>query len=428
MRFAGIKDDKISVITENIFNSKGLQTIEVPKELSHVKSIDLIANCRVNDGKIISKFAKKLAKDMKIALISNFGTKCGIGTYSKFLYCELINYFSDYKLFIEKQDQYDIDNSIIPDNKIIPCWKRGESLLDLIHKVKEYNPDLILIQHEFGIWPNARYWLSLLSQLSDYRIIVTMHSIFPNHNDKIIYEAAIPEIIVHLQEAKDNLKNDKKVNGKIYVIPHGCYPILKQDKLWNNYKSEHTFIQQGFGFEYKNFEASIEATALLKNKYKDIYFTGLFSESQYNTGNHNIYFNKLMGLIGKYNIEESASIIRGYQSDNVIDSYLRTNKVGVFPYRAIPGHEVFGVSGAARLAMSAGIPIITSNIPHFHDIPSIKADSAKEIAEALDNFFSNKNSQLQQIEKQNKFIVENSWHEIAKHYVQVIENYNLFDI
>lgn len=419
-RFAGVKHNHICIVSNNSFTNDELQIIEIPSELSHISNSEIITNSFVKDGIIKYKFAKKAAKNMKIALVSNFGTKCGIGTYSKFLYEKLINYVGDYRIFSEKQD-YKTEISIIPDEKVISCWQRGESLQNLIKEIKDYDPDIILIQHEFGLWSNARYWLAMLTQLSDYRIIVTMHSVF-HHQDKTIVEAAIPEIIVHLDGAQNILKKEKKISGKVSIISHGCYPIIIQDKLWNMYKSNHTFIQQGFGFEYKNFEASIEAAAILKEKYPDIFFTALFSESQYNMVGHTIYYNKLMNLIEKFSLQENVAIIRGYQSDNVIDSYLRTNQVGVFPYISIPGHEVFGASGSARLAMAAGLPIITSNIPHFSDLPTIKADTAEQIAQELDKLFSNDKLKQQQIKIQNQFIIDNSWENIAKKYIEIFEN------
>lgn len=421
MRFVGVKRNRICVVSDNLFNNDGLEIMELPPELSHIPAADLIANCTIKNNKIKCKNIKKPANQLKVALVSNYGTKCGIGTYSKFLYDEMIKLVGDYKLFIEYQEKYDIENPQIPNDKIIACWKRGESLTELVKEIKNYDPDIILIQLEFGLFPNARYWLSLLSQLSNYRIITTMHSVFPDHKDKIVYEAAMPEIIVHLEGARNNLLHDKKVNGKVYVIPHGCYPISNQNKLWNVYKSEHTFIQQGFGFEYKNFEDSIKAVAILKEKYPDVFFTGLFSQSDYNMIGHTIYFNKLIALIEELSIQDNVSIIRGYQSETIIDSYLRTNQVGIFPYKSVEGHMVFGSSGASRLAMSAGIPIITSSIPHFSDMPTIKADTPEQIANELDKLFSDKKIRQLQIDKQNQFIIDNSWENVAKKYIEIFE-------
>ena len=116
-----------------------------------------------------------------------------------------------------------MDENLIPNSKIIECWKRGEDLQELVNEIKIYDPDIILLGHEFGLFSNCRFWLSFLTQLSDYRLIITMHSIFPNHQDKTIFEAAMSEIVVHLDGAKKALEDNKKIKAKITVIPHGCY-------------------------------------------------------------------------------------------------------------------------------------------------------------------------------------------------------------
>lgn len=426
-RFVGVKDNRIFVVSDKPFDDKQFEIVKVPPELAGVSAADLIVRCRVKNGVIKCKSFKKPASQIKLALVGNWKMRCGIATYSENLWSEVVKYVGHFKLFIEKNelttgDIHQIGTQTLPDDQVSVCWKRGESPQNLINEIRKYDPDVVLIQHEFGLFPNARHWLSLMTQLSDYRVIVIMHSVFPNHQDKIVYEAAMPEIVVHLEDAKNNLENEKNINAKVHVVPHGCYPIVNQNKLWDNYKSSHTFIQQGFGFKYKNFEGSIQAVALLKSKYPDIFFTALFSESPYNKAPHQMYYNDLIGLINKLGVQENVSIIRGFQSDNTIDTYLRSNQVAVFPYTAVPGHEVFGASGAARLAMTSGIPIISSTIPHFSDLPTIKADTPEQIANELDKLFSSEDMKKIQVKIQNQFIIDNSWENVAKQFVNIMEN------
>src|ERR1700686_1354773 len=215
-----------------------------------------------------------------------------------------------------------------------------------------------------------------------------MHSIFPNHLDKTIVEASMPEIVVHLEAAKQCLMKEKNINAKIYVIPHGCYPLENNPQLWNIYKSEHNFLQVGFGLKYKAFEDSIIAVSLLKEKYPDIFFTAIFSEAPNSKYEHEIYYQELVKLIEQLNIKENVGIIRGFQSDTCLDAYFRTNKVAVFPYKSSGIHFVYGASGASRMAMSKQIPVITSSIPHFSDLCSIKADTPEDIAKELEKLFS----------------------------------------
>ena len=423
-RFVGVKHNRICVVSDNLFNNDGLEIIEVPAELSYISPSDLITNCVVRDNKIKCKHAKKTTKDIKLALVGNWKMRCGIATYSEHLWPEVVKHVGDFKLFIEKNeistgDIHQIGDQVIPDDKVVVCWKRGESLLDLVKELKEYDPDIIWIQHEFGLWPNASYWLAMMNQLSDYRVIVTMHSIF-HHRDKTIVEAAMPEIVSHLEGGKTVLKEEKGVSAKVHVIPHGCY-TYNNERLWNFYKSEKTFMQFGFGFRYKGWENSIRAAAILKEKYPDVFFTGLFSESPYAKVEHQIYYNELMRIVDDLSLTENVALIRGYQSDAAIDSFLRTNQATLFPYVSHPEHEVFGASGAARMAMSKGLPVITSSVNHFSDLPTIKADTPEEIAVALERLFMEPGAKDKQVQVQTSYLNDNTWEKIGLRYKAVFE-------
>lgn len=424
-KYAGIKNKQICIISDAIFHNPNLEIVELPKELENVSLSSLILNYKYHNKKFYNKKESKNLKDLKLALVSNWKINCGIATYAEKLYYNIIPQLGDYKLFIEKNDFIEPINQIkdltLPIDKVEPCWKRGEPLEELINNIKEYNPDIIWIQHEYGIWPNARYWLSLMTQLSEYRIITTMHSIF-HHKDKTIVDASIPEIIVHLDGAKKVLEDEKEVSGLIYTIPHGCDPCEDASKLWNFYKSDHTFLQFGFGFRYKGFENCIKATAMLKEKYPDIFFTALFSEALNNEVDHQLYFNELKLLIEELKVQNNVALIKGFQSDKTLDSFIRTNQVCVFPYVSPKEHEVFGVTGAARVAMSKAIPIITFNGNHFSDIPSIKTNSPDEIAQELDKLFSDYKLIEKQIKLQLDYINKNSWENVAKEHIKIFLN------
>lgn len=418
-RYVGIKNKNIYAVSDKLFSSNELNVIKVPVELDSISSRDLITDYKLKNGLLESKKALKPVRDLKVAFVSNWKMRCGISTYAEFLYTEMMKHVGDYKFFIEKNNK-PVGPLGIDENKVVACWQRGESLKELVKQIKSYEPDVVFIQHEFGIWPNARYWLSLMNQLSQFRVIVTMHSVF-HHKDKTICEAAMPEIVVHLPGAAQVLKEEKGISGKVHVIPHGSFPCETKEKLWNFYKSNRTFMQFGFGFRYKGWENCIKATKILKEKYEDVFFTGLFSESEFNKVEHELYYNELMDMVNQFGLEENVAILRGYQSDASIDSFLRTNQATVFPYVAHPDHEVYGASGAARVAMSKALPVITSSVNHFSDLPTIKADSAEEIAASLDLLFSNSKFKESQINKQIDYLNETTWEKVAAKYLSILE-------
>jgi glycosyltransferase involved in cell wall biosynthesis len=423
-RFVGVKNNHICIVSDIPFSNEGIELVEVPLELANISPADLITNCQVRNGKIKCKNFHKSAKDIKLALVGNWKMRCGIATYSENLWAETVKHVGDFKLFIEQHDLhtgdiYQVGDQKVRQDQVSACWKRGESPQPLIKELKEYDPDIIWIQHEFGLWPNAAHWLSMMSQLSNYRVIVTMHSVF-HHRDKTIVEAAMPEIVVHLEGAKHLLQVEKGISSKVTVIPHGCHPF-DNERLWNFYKSEKTFMQFGFGFRYKGWENAIRATAILAQKYPDVFFTGLFSESPYAKADHQVYHNELMQLIDELEVRSNVAILRGYQSDAALDSFLRTNQATIFPYISHPAHEVFGASGAARMAMSKGLPVITSNVNHFSDLNTIKADTPEQIANELDKLFSNPTLIKEQIERQKMYVEENSWANVALRHIKIFE-------
>jgi len=425
MRFAGVKNNKIFVVSDKQINNSNYEVIKIDDHLDSVKDVDLITNYKVFENKIVPQKSQKPLSELKFAFVGNWRMKCGISTYSENLLPHIVKEFKHFKLFIEENDSpthdvFQVGEYTLDKDQVSTCWKRGESLKKLVDEIKKYNPDVILIQHEFGLWHNARYWLSFMNQISEFKTFVTMHSVF-YHKDKTICEAAMPNIIVHLDGAKKVLKEDKGVPGNVFVIPHGFNKATKE-KLWNFYKSDKTFMQFGFGFRYKGWENCIKATAILKEKYKDVFFTGLFSESPFNKLDHELYYNDLMALISSLGLEENVALIRGYQSNETLDAYLRTNQACVFPYGSHPEHEVFGASGAARMAMAAGTSTITTSIHHFADIPSIKVDTEEDMANALSSIFESNEKKQKQIDVQFEFALNNSWEKCAEKYLDLFKS------
>jgi hypothetical protein len=183
-----------------------LDVVSVPDEHLSAPNDDLVTDFRVSGGRLKRRREQRPFDELKLALVGNWKMQCGIATYSESLWPELCARAGDFKLFVERNDSPTgplnvIGNVAVDPGKVLPCWKRGEPLSELARAVRDYDPDVVLVQHEFGIWPNAGHWLSLMSQLSNYRVVVTMHSVF-HHRDKTIVEAAIPEIVVHLDGAE----------------------------------------------------------------------------------------------------------------------------------------------------------------------------------------------------------------------------------
>lgn len=406
------KDGRITLVSRTPLYAEGLSEVSVGIGRHSPKQI--IQDFVIKDGKLVAKRRRLDKKKLRIAMVGVWGIPCGIATYTEFLVLALRAAGHEVTLFAEH------DQNAVEDPSVVRCWKRGNSLIGLAKALKQHDPDVIFIQHEYGIFPDARKWTGFISQIQDFNYYVVLHSVY-KHRDKAVCEAICKNIIVHSEVAKEVLI-EKGIESNIQVIPHGCVEIEEVHRLWNIYRSPHTILQFGFGFEYKGWEVALDAVALLKEKYPDVFYLILFSESNFVPEIHDSQYQRIVGLIESKGLEENVSVIRGFQSDDSLANFLRTVRVAIFPYTAHPDHVVYGSSGAARLSLANGAPTIVSKVPLFSDLEEVlpRVENAEELAAEIDKLFSNGSAYHKQVRKQREFVRKNSWALTAQRYVEVL--------
>lgn len=395
----------ITCISDRPFIIEGQETIKLNKKL---------------DRKLIGKkIPKEKIEGLKIAIICNWEDKCGISTYSKFLVDSLTPKVKEIKIFAE-------DNDVkFEDKRAIACWERGKSMESTMRMILNWEPDLVLIQHEFGIFPKATYFLQMLEMLDGIPYVVTLHSVY-EHLDKAVCTSSIKNIIVHSKEGKfilEKLGNKNKIN----VIPHGCLPLSNQKELWNCFQTPYVIFQFGFGFFYKGVEVALEAIHHLKNtdpKFENIFYCYLCSENGHCNNIHENYYQHLQDKIEKLGIRENVTILRGFYSDQELDYFLKTVKVAIFPYVTDSNNVVYGASGAIRIAMKNGLPVVASQSHLFDDLEGVVPRPKGHLALAyeIDKIFSSETYRNSLIENSKKFLEENSWEIVAEKYMDVFED------
>jgi hypothetical protein len=202
------KKNVIVALSEHPFSMTGYNVVESDLKEPKDKWHSLV-------GKKFNTGEPKEVKDLKIAFICNWNDSCGISTYSGFLADSLISKVKEFRVFSEEGENRTDDPPYVT-----RCWKRGTSLKNLIDKIKDWAPDFIIIQHEFGIFPKATFFLQFLQGIEDIPYVVTLHSVY-EHLDKAVCTAAIKNIVVHTEEGKQVLKKLGNTN-EIFVVPHGC--------------------------------------------------------------------------------------------------------------------------------------------------------------------------------------------------------------
>lgn len=200
-----------------------------------------------------------------------------------------------------------------------------------------------------------------------------------------------------------------------------------KSELWNICQSPYTVLQFGFGFSYKGVDNAIRAIAHLKNtdeKYKDLFYMYLCSSNNYNTNSHKKYSDDLKNLCNELNISSNITIVEKYQTEEMINLYIRLAKLAIFPYIINKDNEVFGASGAIRIVMANNKPVIASNSHLFDDLDGVvpRPNNYIELAKEIDKIFSNEFYKKEILKKSFDFVENNTWEKISDKYLDVFRS------
>jgi glycosyltransferase involved in cell wall biosynthesis len=363
-------------------------------------------------------YVPKPVSELRVAIICNWQTKCGISTYSKYLVDAMRPQVKELRIFSE----HAITQTGEDGPEVERCWKRGECMVPTIKKVLDWNPDFVLIQHEFGIFPNAFYFMQMMQMLENVPYAVTLHSVY-EHLDKIVYSACIKNIVCHSQQGKDLLRKMGNTSN-VFVIPHGCVQLDDVHELWNICQNPYTVMQFGFGFAYKGVERALDAIHYLKNsdpKFKNIFYFYLISDNDYNSRHHLDYYGKLLDKVNELDLSHNVAMVRKYHSEEMLNLYLRLAKLAVFPYINNPNNTVYGASGAIRIALANKIPVVASESHLFDDLEGVvpRPDNYLSLANQIDEIFSNSDYRRQIVANGEAFIAQNGWMNIATDYLNL---------
>lgn len=322
----------------------------------------------------------KLQNDNKrneILFITSFPPReCGIATYSQDLIEALNNKFK--KSFSIKVCALENEKHLYNTDEVHYILETGnpESYLQLAESINE-NDDIqmVLIQHEFGLFKsNEDEFVGLLSTISK-PILVVFHTVLPNPNEvlkhnvqKIIYLAEA--IIVMTQSSLKILVEDYKVpKEKISVIPHGTHLVEHTDKeiLKEKYGFSGRKILSTFGLlsSGKSLETTIHALRNIVKKHPDVLFL-IIGKTHPSVIKHEgeQYRNTLEAKIKALQLHNNVQFVNSYLPLEDLLEYLQLTDVYLFTSKD-PNQAV---SGTFSYAISCGCPIISTPIPHACEV------------------------------------------------------------
>ena len=285
---------------------------------------------------------------MKVVLVSPWGSaRCGLRTYSRFLAGELSKHV---ELWVVPHYRY-----ALPDRDYAR-W--------LAWKVNSLKPDIVHVQHEYGVWNPWDPWVFVeFLRRVEARKVVTMHSTGFEW-EKPISELA-DAVVVHNRFMYETFKGDR---GKCFIIPHGCVSggskiVSKEHARRRLGLNPNSYIVGVFGFidPRKGHDLALEAYRRLKGV--EMVFVG---------GWHSERVTPWVSLV----LREAGRLgVRtvGYVDDEKFELWLQAVDVVLHPSRAV------SESGIVCYALGLGKPVVVSDHPAFQGKPVLKFRTVEEL-------------------------------------------------
>lgn len=312
----------------------------------------------------------------QLVMVTTFPPReCGIATYAQDLIKALNNKFTnsfDIRICALENGMHEYGGEV---NYILETNKE-ESYLQFSQQInKATNVNLVVLQHEFGLFRGHEKDLLQMAMDIQKAIVIVFHTVLPKPDKETqhyIYKLSkiAAAVIVMTNNAKTILEEDYLIpKDKIKVIPHGTHlvPHTNKEILKQNYDCQGRKILTTFGLlsSGKSIETTINALPDIINHHPDILFliigkthpTVVQQEGEK-------YRQHLESLIEKLHVKDNVLFINEYLSLNTLLEYLQLTDIYLFTSKD-PNQAV---SGTFSYAISCGCPIISTPIPHALEV------------------------------------------------------------
>ncbi len=371
---------------------------------------------------------------MRIGFISTYPPiECGIATYTQYLTEALRK---------KSIDVYVVSHIGGSGYQVFPSfdYEDGDLAEKAFSTMIRFTPDVVHIQHEFGLYGKhtgvSVIPLILEFQLIGIPVITTLHTVYNNmsREHEIIIRSILMNsnhVIVHedyqLKVIKE--KFPPEFSSKVHIIPHGARevdPIPDAKRILGLPLDKKIILMVGYIRPSKNFEIMVDLFPEILSSYPDalLVIAGKTRGQEY-IDYRNMLFEKISSSPAKDNI----IFIRGQLPQHTFDTVISAADVVVLPYK------ISSQSGILAHCLAFGRPIVVSSSPGLENViresgAGISCNKNMEFVEGLLKILSDKDYARRLSENGRKYVKENiSWAIIADRHIEIYnEVTNLPDV
>jgi len=386
---------------------------------------------------------------MHICLVSTFPpAPCGIATYCGYLIDGLLSV--NKKLRITVLAEGPVANDLRARVNVIEAFSVDSDYGPaILHQVRACAPDVVHIQHEYGIFGFDGRFLHFLADLREIRIpiVVTLHTVhtrssldvgccwrtdrrLPTNVDIESEQRQLcnlGDVIVVHQDCpmRTTLIEQGARADRVVSICHGTFKgtgiISALAKEYLGYAAD-TSLLVAFGYfePSKNHQRLLEAFSLLRLR-KPNAKLWIGGHIRWPSPPAREYKARIVNLIEQMGLKEHVTLWEELLSETDVRVLLSAADVGCFAYH----EDTYSSSGALHRMLGDGKPIVASHIPKFHELlrvaPEILVDPDRpeEIARVLIRVLEDDSFRTLIASKLLRFAEETSWPLVADSHLDV---------
>jgi glycosyltransferase involved in cell wall biosynthesis len=246
------------------------------------------------------------------------------------------------------------------------------SYRETAHYLNAGNVDLVLLQHEYGIYGGSAgsHVLELLKRLT-MPVVTTLHTVLrqPDPDQRMVMQqiAALSDRLIVMSEYSSRVLHEVfGVPGeKIDLIPHGIpdLPFVEPDVYKDSLSLGGKAVLLTFGLlsPNKGFESVIRALPQILSRCSNtVYVIAGATHPQVRAREGDRYRDQLQALARELGVEREVIFHNRFVSPREMAALVGSADIYITPYC----HEAQAVSGTLAYAMGAGKAIIST--PYWH--------------------------------------------------------------
>ncbi len=375
---------------------------------------------------------------MKIAIISSYPPRyCGVAEFNQ----DLVQQFREIdKSILITAIALNQGDEIISDypNEVVKQIRKNQLADYLIAAdyINSTQAEVVCLQHEFGLFGGfaGKYALELIKRIKK-PIICILHAV-PMRSDthkpisraKFFKQAApyVSKFIVTMPDISEKLLKYGVKQSQIEVIEHGAPDILSRHtsdlrKRLNLPQDRFLLLNFGLLRKSKGIKYIVEALKLLRDK--QIKCSFVFVAGYSNSKDNKTYFDGIMALIKKYDLEgEYIILCKKYLEKKELYDYINACDIGVLPYTYMSHVS----SGVLSFFVSALKPVITTKFAYATYLLSNKSAyfvatrNSKAIAKGITQLMNNSTLYMDIVKNLKPIKERISWHNKALQYLDIL--------